>query len=546
MKRALTYTMAVIALIIISISFVLMSGQPIDFAKDVFVFLRKEAAQKRLVVGCAGDAISLDPIDTTEMNSAKVTVNIFETLVKYDQDGNTIAPCLAESWKSSEDGLTWVFYIRQGVKFHDGSTFNAHDVVFNFHRWMYLDNPYHTGQFSYWNYIFGGFPGFVKHVIALSDYSIEIKLTKPYAPFLSALTMPAFGISSPDAIREYEKEYFRRPVGTGPFVFSSWDPNKNIILERNNSYWATPAKVKELEFRVIPSSMDRLEQLKLGKIHIANNLEPDEYIEAERTSDLRLYLRPYFNVGYIALNNEKPPFNSREVRAAISHAINKDDLVKKVFVDLAKPAKTFIPPLFWGYNENIEPYEYNPLRAIELLKTAGYTKGFSSVLWVMDTPRDYFPKPMQVAEYIKESLEQVNINIEIKSFQWDEYLNKIDNGEHELALIGWTGDNIDPDNFLNTLLSSDNAKPGLAGNYAFYKNPEVDMLLTQARQTSNMVFRKNLYRKLLEIVNYEMPSVPLVHTMPVVATTKSVKGFVPFVTGVESLENVFIEEVQIE
>lgn len=531
---------------LIAIIVIIGSAKEIAGKYDNFISAFNHSdTSKKLIIGRANDSISLDPAGTTEMDSFKVTVNIFETLVKYENEGSKIVPCLAESWKSSEDGLIWVFRLRQGIRFHDGTVFNAHAVAFNFHRWMDTGNPYHIGQFSYWNYIFGGFPGFVKSVTALSDYSLEIKLTKPFAPFLSALAMPVFGIASPEAVKKYGEEIYKHPVGTGPFCFESWERNTCILLCRNDKYWNGNAKVSEVEFRVIPSSKDRLGQLKQGSIHIADNLGPDDIADIENDikydSKLYLYLRPSFNVGYIAINNEKSPFNKREVRVAINHAINKEELIKDVFDNLAKPAKTFIPPFLWGYNENIESYEYNPTKSMQLLAEAGYPEGFKTTLWVMDSSRDYFPKPLLVAQFIKDNLKQVNIEAEIKVFSLNEYLNRIENGEHELALIGWTGDYIDPDNFLYTLLASDNAKPGLAGNYSFYKNKEADQLLTQARQTSNMVFRKNLYRNLLEIVNYDTPSVPLVHTMPVLAARLSVKGYAPHMTGVESLENVDID-----
>lgn len=495
---------------------------------------------KKLVIGRASDSISLDPGDTTDMDSIKVTVNIFETLVKYESEGREIVPCLAVSWRSSEDGLTWVFNLRQGVRFQDGTTFDAHAVVFNFQRWMDMQNPYHDGQFNYWNYVFNGFPGLVRSVTALTDYNVEIKLSNPYAPLINALAMPVFGIESPEAIKKYCKEVYKHPVGTGPFCFKSWEPNKNIILIRNDDYWGGLAKVDEVEFKVIPSNSERLEQLKQGVIHIADNLGPDDVSEIEGDQNLRLLLRPCFNVGYIALNNERSPYDKRDVRMAISLAINKDEMIKEVFADLAKPAKTLIPPLLWGYNESIEPSEYNPLKAIKLLEKAGYPQGFKTTLWVMNCPRNYFPKPIETAEYIKNSLKKVNIEATIKTFNWDEYLSRLNKGEHEMALIGWTGDNIDPDNFFNTLLFSDNAKPGYVGNYSFYKDKEVDALIIQARQTNNKTFREYLYRRLLGIVNYDMPSIPLVHTMPMLAERTSVKGYAPYITGVESLENVDI------
>lgn len=542
MKKQLKMAIGLFILIFIFTVAALNNGELKNIYNDFINSLKKDTnTKKTLIVGRANDSISLDPANITEMDSIKVTINIFETLVKYEKEGNNIIPGLAETWKCSEDGLTWVFRLRHGVKFHDGAGFDAHAVVFNFERWMDVNNPYHNGQFSYWNYVFGGFPGFIKSVKAISDYTVEIKLSNPYAPFLSTLAMPIFGMESPKAIKEYKEEVYKHPVGTGPFCFKSWEKNKSIVLVRNKKYWGTLAKVDELEFKVIPACQDRLEMLKKGEIHIADNLGPDEVAAIEEDRELQLYLRPSFNVGYIAVNNEKPPFSNRLVRTAISHAINKDEMIKEVFANIAKPAKTLIPPTLWGYDDSIEEKEYNPEKAMGLLKEAGYPKGFKSTLWVMNNSRNYFPKPLETAEYIKKSLKKVNIDITIKTFNFDEYLNRLGNGEHEMALIGWTGDNMDPDNFLNTLLSSDNAKPGLAGNYSFYKNSEVDLLLKQARETNNIVFRKDLYRRLLSIVDYDMPTIPLVHTMPVVATRSSVRGYIPFITGVESLENVDID-----
>ena len=403
------------------------------------------------------------------------------------------------------------------------------------------NNAYHNGSFSYWNYIFGGFPGLVKGVTALNDYTVEIQLNKPFAPFLNAMTMPAFGIASPEAIKKYKMNLNEHPVGTGPFVFKSWEKGSSIVLMRNDNYWNNVAKVSEVEFKVIPSSKERLEELKQGTIHIADHLPPDDVHNIKYDSDLYLHMRPSFNVGYIAINNEKHPFNIREVRIAISHAIDKEKLINDVFDNMAKPASTFMSPYLWGYNENLEKYSYDIEKAKHLLKEAGFPDGFKTTLWVMDSSREYFPKPLETAQFIRENLLKINIDAEIEVFAFNEYLERIHKGQHEMALIGWTGDYADPDNFLYTMLASENAKPGIAGNYSFYKSKEADQLLSQARQTTNIVFRRSLYKSVQEIVNYDAPSVPLVHTMPVLASRLSVKGYMPHMTGVESLESVDID-----
>lgn len=495
---------------------------------------------KKLIIGRANDSLSLDPANTTDIDSIRVTVNIFETLVKYEKDGKNIVPNLALSWRVSEDGLVWTFKLRQGVRFHDGTVFNADAVIFNFKRWMDVKNPYHNGKFEYWDYVFNGFPGIVKDVVALNNYCIEIRLNKPYAPLLSTLAMPFFAISSPEAIKKYKEDLSNHPVGTGPFVFKSWDKNKSIVLTKNYDYWGQDAKINEVEFKVIPSDKNRIKELKEGKIHIADDISSDEAIFLKDDSNFRLILRPCFNIAYLALNNEKPPFNDRNVRLSIAHAIDKNKMIEKVYFNFAKPAKTFIPPLLIGYDDEIVEREYNIKKAKEYLRQSKYSKGFNTTLWVMNSPRSYLPKPIETANYIKESLKKINIDVTIKDLNWNEYLYRIKNGEHDMALIGWMGDNIDPDNFLNTFFSSDNAKKGSSSNYSFYKNKKVDELLIQARQNSDLSFRRMQYKRILEIIDYDMPSIPLSHNMPILVSNTKVKGYIPSITGIESLENVDI------
>lgn len=491
---------------------------------------------KKLAIGRARDAISLDPAITTDSESFKVTANIYDTLVTYEEGGSEIIPCLAESWRTSEDGLTWVFKLRKDVKFHDGTKFDAYAAAFNFERWMNANSPYHTGHFSYWNYNFGGFPGIVRSVVALSDYSLEIVLKKPYAPFLSTLATPPFGIASPEAIMKYNERYSEHPVGTGAFRFKSWSRGEMIVLERNDQYWKTKPKLNEIEFKVIPAKQERLSMLEQGVIQMADNLTPDDIQSLEDNPDLKVYLKPFFNIGYLALNNEKEPLNKVEVRQAISHLIDKKQMVEQVFNNYARPADTFLPPIISGYHESIPGFDYNVSKAKNLLEKAGYPQGFNIKLWVMDSPRTYFPKPMLLAEFIKESLGKGNINVEIELLKWEDYIERIKYGEHEMALMGWNGDTVDPDNFFYTLFASENTKVGLASNYSFYKNAEADVLLTQARQINDQSFRKSLYRKLQEIIDKDAPSVPLVHTMPLIGADKSVKGYVPQLTGEDSLE----------
>ncbi len=496
---------------------------------------------KQLVIGRSQDAISLDPAITTDSDSFKVTVNLFENLVKYAPGNSDIMPSLAESWKVSEDGLTWTFKIRKGVQFHNGDPLTADSIVFNFERWMKQDNPYHTGQFSYWLYNFEGFPGIVKSVTALSDYSVEIVLKDSYAPFLSVLATPAFGISSPNAIMTYNETYYQHPVGTGPFKLKEWLPGELVALDRNEQYWGTKSKVDRVVFKVIPSADDRLNALESGEIHMADHLTTDDLIQLKNKEGIKLYRRPFYNVGYLALNNQKEPLNHPEVRKAIQHLIDKDKLVSEVFYGLERKADSFLPPLLWGHHESLVHYEYSPEKAASLLKASGVHLPIKLKLWVMDTPRPYMSKPIEVAEFIKKSLEVSDIEVDVSVIKWETYIQSIKSGNHQMALIGWNGDTLDPDNFLYTFLSSENTTPEMASNYAFYKNDEVDFLLKQAREITDKDFRKSLYRELQEIVQEDAPSIPLIHTMPAIAARSEVKGYLPNWAGEEVLSSVDIE-----
>ncbi|WP_099189456.1 ABC transporter substrate-binding protein [Tepidibacter mesophilus] len=495
---------------------------------------------KSIIIARANDSISLDPAITTDMESFKVCVNIYDTLVKYEKNGDEIIPSLAESWETSEDGLKWVFKLRKGTKFHDGTDFNAHAVQFNFERWMNMDNPYHIGSFSYWSYNFGQFPRLIRSVTALSDYSLEIVLNEPYSPFLSTLTMPAFGIASPDSIIKYNESFKDHPVGTGPFEFEYWNKGKEIVLKKNHNYWGNTIKIDKVVFSVVESSEKRLKFLEEGKVDIADNLTPDEVNRINKNPNLDLYLKSFFNIGYLAMNNQKKPFDDKNVRKAVGCLIDKDKMVKELFDNLARPANSFVPPIIWAYNEDVKSLDYNVDKAKKLLKEAGYEDGFDTTLWVMESPRAYFPDTIGIAKFIKESLLKANIRVEIITYSWDEYIEKIKEGEHSLALIGWTGDHIDPDNFLYTFFSSDNRKTELTSNYSFYKNEEVDKLLKQARQATDREFRKNIYRNLQEIISEDTPAIPLVHTMPIMGVSKKVKGYTPHLTGEETLEDVHL------
>lgn len=500
-----------------------------------------------LIVGRGADSKALDPIQVTDGESIKVTHNIFETLVKFKEDSTEVEPGLAKEWEVSDDGKTWTFHLEEGVKFHDGTDFNADAVVFNFERWMDKDHPQHKGgDFIYYKGMFGGFKGEEGHVIksvkALDEHTVQFELNFPQGPFLANLAMAMFGIASPEAVKKDPQAFNENPVGTGPFKFKEWKKGDSITLVKNENYWKKGyPKLDGVIFKSIPDNSARFTALQSGEIDLMDGLNIDDAKQVESNKELALYKRPPNTVGYLAFNMEKKPFNDKKVRQALNMAVNKDGLVKTFFGDLGEPAKNPMPPSLWGYNDDVKDYEYNPEKAKKLLAEAGYPDGFSFDLWAMPEPRPYMPDGKKIAEYLQANFEKIGVKANIVSYEWATYLEKTENGEHDTALLGWTGDNGDPDNFLYVLLDKDNAtKP--AQNIAFYKSDPLHDLLIKAQRLSDQDEREALYLKAQEIIKEDAPWITLAHATPPVAAKASIKGYVPHATGSESLEKVSIEK----
>jgi len=496
---------------------------------------------KTMTIGRSFNSIALDPAITIDQESSKVTVNIYENLVAYNRD--KIVPSLARSWTVSEDGLTWQFTLQENVFFHDGTSFNADAVTFNFNRWMDKTSPYHAGNFQYWNIVFGDTPCIIKSVQTLSDYIVEIKLCKPYSPFLSTLTMPAFGIASPEAVMKYNEDFKYKPVGTGPYVLKSWDETGEIILEDNVNYWRTRANIKTLVFKPIPESADRVALLKNGDIQFLDNLTASEVSALEDVENIDLVRRPFTNVGYLAMNLDNLFLSNRGVRLSIASAVKRNLETKLELNSFSRNTDSFIPPGIWGSNNNINHRFIHPDTS-KVVFNAYDPSDRELRLLVMKEPRPYFPEPMKIAEQVKSSLEPLGVTVTIIEQPWDVFLETIQNGEYDLLLMGWIADVMDPDNFLYTFFSSENIEDGAISNYARYKNKRVDLLLTLARQAANHSFRESLYREAQELIISDTPAIPLVNTMTIVGVNKAVDGFVPTINGLESLNTLDYEMEQ--
>lgn len=467
------------------------------------------AAGGTLIWGRGGDSVSLDLAQATDGESIKAGIQVLENLVIFGKDSMDVEPQLAESWKVSADGLTWTFKLRRGVKFHDGHPFNAQAVYDSFARVIFKEHPFNS--YGQWKYL-GLSLGPVKDIKVIDEYTVALVTEKPYAPLLNNLALWLCPIVSPKAMADYKDKIGMHPVGTGPFKFVSWTKDDQIVLERNNEYWGEKAKVDKIILKSIPEPSARLMALQSGTVDIADDLDPDSIALVKKNANLAVIERPSVNVGYLAFNTGKPRLKDPRVRQALSHAIDKETLIKSIFAGLAIPAKNPFPPSIWSHNDAITPYAYNPEKAKKMLAEAGFDFGTEIELWAMPVSRAYMPEPVKTAELIQAYFAAVGVKARIVRHEWGAYLSKTSNGEHEMCMLGWLGGNADPDNFLYGLLSADTAKTPGAANVAIWKNAEFTELCLKGQKTFNKAERTKIYLKAQEIFHAEAPWVPLVHS----------------------------------
>ena len=507
--------------------------------------------------GRGADSVTLDPIHTTDSESSKVTRQIFDSLLDFGPESTEVIPALATEVPEPEDGgLSYTFNLRDGVKFHDGEEFNADSVVFNWERWSKTDNEYHKGggsqggDFSYYSAMFGGFDddSVIESVEAVDEYTVRFNLREPQGPFLKNIAMSNFGMCSPKAIEEDVEGFWQKPVGTGPFKFVKWDKGSTIELEKNDDFWGKDLPesrggggphVDKVVFRSIVDNTSRTAALTGGDLTAADGLTPDDVPTVQQADGLKIDYRPPLTIGYLAMNVQKEPFGNPQVRQAINMAINVPEIVKAFFGDTGEQASTYMPPTVPFFNDQIEPYPYDPEGARQMLEDAGVSD-LATELWYMPIPRPYIPDGKGIAQAMQADLEKVGITAKLQTYEWGTYLDKTGRGEHPMALLGWTGDNGDPDNFLNVLLSSSTATETDALNIAYYKNPEVDDILKKAQTTVDQNEREQLYFQAQEMLVEAAPWVPLAYVKPPVGLQDQVQGYQPNPTGGEAFNTIHL------
>ena len=460
---------------------------------------------------------------------------LYNRLINFDPVKNTPVPSLATEWTISPDGLTYTFTLRQGVKFNSNKffkptrDFNADDVVFSVLRQKDKDHPYHNvsqGNYEYFSDV--GLDKLIKEVKKVDDYHVQFVLSEPNAAFLADWGMDFASILS----AEYADVMLKKgtpenvdnwPIGTGPYVLQQYKVDSQIRYLANPNYWDGAVPTKHLIFSITPNVETRLAKLQTNECQIIPAPSPVQFDVIKKNHDLALHAVEALNVGYLAFNTEKKPFDNVLVRQALNYATDKQAIVNAVFMGSGTVAKSPIPPNMLGYKKDLQDYGYDPEKAKALLKQAGLEKGVDVTLWSMPVQRPYNPNSRRIAEMIQSDWAKVGVKAKIVSYEWGEYLSGIRKGEHDSALYGWMSDNGDPDNFANTLLGCGSIKSG--SNAARWCNKEYDGLMKKALVESAPAKRAALYGQAQEIFYQQAPWIALANGKTFYATRSNISGY---------------------
>jgi dipeptide transport system substrate-binding protein len=490
---------------------------------------------KTFVYCSEGSPSTFNPQLVTDGTSLNAAHPVYEGLVEFDNGTTKVISALAESHTISKDRLTYTFKLRKGVKFHTTKNFtpkrdfNAEDVVFSFDRQMNKENPYFTVSGGNYEYFQGMEMGkVIKSIKALDPMTVEIKLNYSEAPFLANLAMPFMSILSKEyadqlAAQNKKEDLDLVPVGTGPFVFQSYTKGSSIKYNAFENYWGKKGNIEKLIFAITPDANVRSQKLKTGECQFITEPAPADIAGLKTDAKLSVLSAPGLNVGYLAMNVTKKPFDNLLVRKAVSYALNRKAYIDAIFLGSATIAKNPIPPTIWSYNDAVKDYDYNPEKAKELLKQAGLPNGFETEMWTMPVSRPYNPNGKKMGEMMQADLAKVGIKVKLISFDWPTYLAKSKTGDHTLIQFGWTGDNGDPDNFLNVLLGCASVESG--SNYSRWCHKPFNDLILEAKKNTDLKKRTEMYKKAQTIFKEEAPWVTLDHSTVFRAMSKDVQGY---------------------
>jgi len=476
-----------------------------------------------LVVGMVAEPTSLDPGQLTDINSMKLLGALYDTLVRFKPNSFDLAPSLATDWTVSPDLTIYTFKLRQGVRFHDGTDFNADAVKFTYDRLLDPNHPYaDTGPFPF----AAGYYGSIAQTNVLDPYTVQFQLKKPDGALINAFTLNTGRIVSPTAVQTTRKGFAQNPVGTGPFKFVQWDHDVRIGLTANADYWDGAPALSQMIFRPLADEQTRITEFLSGGVDIIFDVPPDNIDQVQNNSAAVFLAQPGPHVWWVTLNTTRPPFNNAMVRQAVNYAVNKDALTQDILKNTGTPSVGPIPPaITWAYTDQVTHYPYDPDKARSMLQQSGVQLPLNLTFWVTESGSGMqSPKTMGTA--IQADLAAVGVNTQIQSFEWGAYLNKYGaglDGDADMAELSWMFDSGDPAHMLPNNLYGPSCSPK-GFNGGCYQNSQVDQLMDDAVKISDRDQRGGMYRQIQGIVADTAPWIFVDNQIQNAAMTARVGG----------------------
>jgi peptide/nickel transport system substrate-binding protein len=475
---------------------------------------------QEITYATTSDVVGLSPILTNDSVSSNVINQVYETLFTRNPETMEIEPLLAESYETPDD-TTWIIKLKEGIKFHDGTDFNAEAVKYTFDK--FRDPKTAAPRASLLE------P--VESVTVIDDYTVEIKTKYPYGPLLAALSHTNASIVSPKA--DQSQDLMKEPVGTGPFKFVSWTPGDQVVLEKNEEYWQGAPKLDKVVFKVVPEVTTVISMLQTGKVHFIDAIPTEQLKRVESLKNVEVIKKEGTPVYYMGFNMEKEPMNNPEFRQAVAYALDREAYVNKLN-GLGVKGNSVIGPKVFGFDESADKagYEYNLEKAKELVKKNNFG---DKELTILVANRDSY---MLMAEIAQSQLTEAGLKVSIETMEWGTFLDTAREGNYDITFLGWSNVTADGSELLYPNFHSDNIG---ASNRVRYNNPEFDQLVEESRMNIDQDVRKQKLNEANQLLVKDAPIIVMNHGVVTAAFDQSVKGLQLDPTGQWSLYNVYRE-----
>lgn len=496
----------------------------------------KIRAQGFVFCGQEGAPTTFNPqLVDSGITSESLSPQLFDSLLTLDPESHKPTPSIASSWSSNKDSTEYTFQIRKNVAFQTTRWFspsrnlNASDIVFSFDRIINKANTFHhVGNSNYPWFAGIDFAGLIKNIQAIDDYQVKFILNHPDNTFLSNIATTYSVIHS----KEYAEELIKsgrkndidhKPVGTGPFYLDEYRSGDLVRLKRHNGYWRGQPNVNQIVFDISSRGTGPLAKLLRNECDVLNSPISSHIPIIKQHKTLKLDARSSMNVAFIAINTEHEALSDVRVRKALNLAINRKNILDSVYYGTGEQAYSLLPPNSWAYQKDTIQVRYDKNYALALLRDAGYLDGLELSMWVPLEPAAFNPSPRKTAELIQSAFADIGIKLELYTSEQFDRTELSRNKNIDLVLTGWSASTGDPDNFLRPLLSCGAERFGL--NVSMWCNPDFDFLLDLAKESNQIRYRLNLYKQAQNIMNEEVPVIPLAHGAQFQAYHQSLRGF---------------------